>query len=369
LLLVSVSRDRTIAMNNLIALQSLDTTLSEAKGSWPRLAVADENYLLIAGNTADGLALWELDPFSGEENQSDPGLQVLDGDYYLSIDGTRLALIEPDERILVRDLSSNQEFTIDLPSITVDTINADGESSSTEELASIDSLAFNPDGSILAGGYCGQRRITVDPESGQESKTCVHNDITLWQVASGEPEQHIVTDQSSAILSLAYNPVDENSLAVGYQNGSIQFCDLAQGGAVGLPLVGTGGPVTSLAYHRDGDILVSGSANNLIALWNLNPPQLIGDPMVGSDGSVTGLALGEDHSQLYSASDQGTILLWDLELWKQTACEIAGRNLNPMEWDQFFPNQDYRATCNQHPIETPTPPAPAIATPTLTPTP
>jgi WD40 repeat protein len=281
----------------------------------------------------------------------------------LSVDGTHLAVVEPGDRILVRDLSSSQEFTIDMPQTTVTTVNADGESS-TEEPASINSLAFNADNSILAGSYCGERKIIVDPETGQESRTCLHSDIVLWQVATGEAEEHVITDQSSAILSLAFDPTNENLLAVGYQNGIIQFCDLAEGGTAGLPLVGSGGPVTSLAYHREGDILVSGTANNLIALWNLHPLQLIGDPMVGADGSVTGLALGEDHSQLYSASDQGTIQLWDLEQWKQTACDIAGRNMYPNEWGQFFPDQDYRATCDQYPVGTPEPPAQATPTPT-----
>ena len=67
-----------------------------------------------------------------------------------------------------------------------------------------------------------------------------------------------------------------------------------------------GGPVTSLAFHQDGDILASGSENNLIALWNLSPPQIIGDPIAGSDAGVTGLAFSTDNSALYSASDKGT---------------------------------------------------------------
>jgi WD40 repeat protein len=137
-------------------------------------------------------------------------------------------------------------------------------------------------------------------------------------------------------------------------------------------LVGLGGPVTSLAFHLDGDILASGSANNLIALWNLSPPQLIGDPFTGSDGSVTGLAFSQDNSVLYSGTDKGSVSLWDFAAWKTLACELAERNLNLAEWEQFFPLEQYRASCEKFSLETPAPtatPAPETPTPSATGTP
>jgi len=134
-----------------------------------------------------------------------------------------------------------------------------------------------------------------------------------------------------------------------------------------LPLIGLGGPVTSLAYHTDGDILASGGENNLIALWNLSPPQLIGDPIAGSDAGVTGLSFSTDNSTLYSASNKGTVYRWNLVEWQSIACELAKRNLTETEWMQFFPGQAYHPTCEQFPLETPAPTPTLAATPTPTP--
>jgi WD40 repeat protein len=309
-----------------------------------------------------------LDTTNGEGDASEAGIEVADGSYYLSTDGAYLAYLGDSDQIIIEDLNSGDTSTIDIPSTTVTRIDAAGASTSGEEPGQIDSLAFSPDGERLAGGMCSERRISIDPETQQESDNCLQNVILLWEVTSGALQKRLPTDQPSAILSLAFNPQNGDNLASGYGDATIQFWDLAQDQAVGFPLVGMGGPVISLAFNQDGSILTSGSENNLIAMWNVNPPQLIGDPLVGSEGSLTGLTLGIDQSILYSASESGDILAWDLEKWKELACELAGRNLSESEWDQFFPpDEPYRATCLQYPLETPT--APQTPTPTATPTP
>jgi len=50
----------------------------------------------------------------------------------------------------------------------------------------------------------------------------------------------------------------------------------------------------------------------------------------------------------------------DPNSWLVRTCERAGRNLTRDEWSQYFPNEEYRATCPQWPLEpestlTPTP--------------
>jgi len=285
-----------------------------------------------------------------------------------------MAFMSEEDRIEVRDLDQVNIFSISLPATKVEIVDAQGQSSTSEQPAQITSLAFSPDGNNLAGGMCSELRKTIDAESGRPSEACLQNTILVWEIASGDLIKQLSTDQTSPILSLAFNPQDGNSLAAGYGNASIQFWDLEQERSRGFPLPGTGGPVTSLAFHQDGNILASGSENNLVALWNVNPPQLIGDPLSGSDGSVTGLAFSLDTNQLYSGSSSGTILLWNLAEWKEIACDLVQRNFTPDEWEQFFPTEDYRLTCEGIPLPSPTPtltpvtPQPAgVATATPTP--
>jgi WD40 repeat protein len=373
LLLVSAGLDREIVMSNLIAPLALSAPLAEGKGNPTRLAANSENTLRVAGGVEGNVTLWDIDAVSGDESQADPGISSPEGWFYLSQDGNKIAFITADNLIEVRDLDIVSIFTISVPAAKVETVDAAGQSTISEQPAQIDSLAFNPDGSSLAGGMCSERKLTTDPETSEQSDTCLQNAILIWEIASGELLQQLLTDQTSPVLSLAFNPTDSTSLAAGYGDGSIQFWDLEQERSIGNPLLGAGGPVASLAFHQDGDILASGSENNLVALWNLNPPQLIGDPLSGADSSVTGLAFSPDTSQLYSGSSSGTILLWNLALWKETGCNLAQRNFTQNEWEQFFPAEEYHLTCEGAPTPTPSPtimpvtPSPtgeATATPT-----
>ena len=361
LLLVTSGLDRTIVLNNLIALKSLFEPLAQNKGNPTRLGVNLDDTILVAGNSPSGLVTGEIAPISKQENPVETGISYQGKDFYLSPDGNRLAFIAENGQIEVQELGGSGTFSISIPQVTVSNVDAAGNVSSVEEAPIVDSLAFNHDGDQLAGGMCSEVRRATDPESNAVIESCLNNEIRIWDVASGELLKQIPTNQPSAILSMAFSPIQENMMAAGYRNASIQLWDLEEERARGNPLVGSGGPVTSLAFHHDGDILASGSENNLIALFNMSPPQPVGDPLTGLDGSVTGLAFSHDSSTLYSGTDKGTILSWNLEAWKDIACELAKRNMTPTEWEQFFPGVERRATCEGISLETSTP------TPTLSP--
>ncbi len=377
LLLVSAGYDRTIKMNNLIALDSLETSLIEDKGNPTRLAAPLDDELTILGTTSTGPAVWEYQPSSGQESQIDTGLPAEVTNFYLSPDGSRMAWITAESTIEVQAVDSqNVVASIPPPMVAVSVTDGQGEITAQEETGQIDGLAFDLEGNTLAGAYCSQRSRVNVPGTTDFIESCLDREILVWEIAQGEITNRISTGQTSAIRSLAFKPSDPNILAVGLQDATIRIWDIAQGRTSGLPLIGMGGPVTSLAFHQDGDVLASGSENYLIALWNLSPPQLIGDPFTGADGAVTGLAFSPDNNILFSGTDAGTISRWNIEEWKQLACQLAGRNLTRAEWEQFFPNESYRASCEEFPIETPEPettiipgtPTPnAAGTPTPTP--
>jgi WD40 repeat protein len=377
LLLISSGFDRTIVMNNLVALDTLNSALVEGKGNPTRLAVSANGALTIAGTTDAGLATWEFNPSTGQENQIDFGNPAKEGNFYLGPDGNHIATISPEDMIEIRQLDSKQVVTtIPIPTVAISVTNAQGVQSMQEEPGEIDTLALNLDADTLAGAYCSLRSRENVPGTNDIIDTCLGREILIWGIPSGELEKRISTGQSSKIRSLAFKPDEKNTLAVGYQDASIRLWDIEQGRASGLPLIGMGGPVTSLAFHQDGDVLASGSENKLIALWNMNPPQLIGDPFTGADGAVTSLAFSPDNSILFSGTDAGTIARWNIEEWKQLACTLAGRNLTQAEWEQFFPSDSYRATCEQYPLQTTeanvtaspaTPPPTATGTPTPAP--
>ena len=70
---------------------------------------------------------------------------------------------------------------------------------------------------------------------------------------------------------------------------------------------------------------------------------------------VTGLIppiplLSNDGRYLALTGSQGSVL-WTLDpvLWRDLACDRAGRNMTPTEWSAVVGDETYRATCDEWP--------------------
>ena len=204
-------------LNNLIAMSSLDSPLTDGKGSPTRLAFGESNLLRVAGTSQSGVTLWDIDPETGQGDPVELGVNATDGKFYLSPDGNRLALVTEDDQVEMRVENTGEIFSITLPTMQVSTVTGQGVSSSGEETGSMDTLSFSKDGVTLAGAYCSARSRTSEPGSNVVSDICTNREILIWDISLGGLMRTISSQQSGPIPSLAFSPKDENMLAVGYQ--------------------------------------------------------------------------------------------------------------------------------------------------------
>jgi tetratricopeptide (TPR) repeat protein len=65
------------------------------------------------------------------------------------------------------------------------------------------------------------------------------------------------------------------------------------------------------------------------------------------------LAFSSDGKTLASVSLKGEIILWDLDPqeWIKQSCQRSGSSFTYAEWERYFPNEEYRATCPQWPLD------------------
>jgi WD40 repeat protein len=176
------------------------------------------------------------------------------------------------------------------------------------------SVAFSPDGKTLASGGCGK----LDAR-----RNCIQGEIRLWDVATDRQIGAPFTGHTNSVNSVAFSP-DGKMLASGSLDMTVRLWDVATHRQIGAPLAGHTDYVLSVAFSPDGKTLASGSKDRTIRLWDVATHRQIGAPFTGHTNSVNSVAFSPDGKMLASGSLDMTIRLWDVATHQQLGAPLAG---------------------------------------------
>ncbi|MBW3597260.1 MAG: hypothetical protein KY475_08300 [Planctomycetes bacterium] len=158
----------------------------------------------------------------------------------------------------------------------------------------VQSLAFSPDGELLASGGFRNVKFWRRPR-----------DVRLKELPG--------IDSPGRSLGRSG---DGKWLAVGQENGQVKLFDLAEG-QVAKTLAGHGGSVTGVAFTKDGAKLVTGSQDKTLRVWSVADGAEIAK--VETPSPVTAVVLAADDQQIAAANDDNVIRTWTVPQANQPA--------------------------------------------------
>jgi WD40 repeat protein len=188
------------------------------------------------------------------------------------------------------------------------------------------SLAFSPDGSLLAAAGIWRPTEVRDARSGRLVARLRTPDFGR---------------------SVAFSP-DGALLATGHYDGTGRLWSTESWKPVGRPLEGHNERrFFWLEFTPDGTMLASAGQDGAVALWDVDTQNPIGTSLPVEPDSYVAADLSRDGSRLFAASLTRRAVRWDVapEAWKRHACRVAGRELTQQEWADALPGQPYRTVC------------------------
>jgi WD40 repeat protein len=226
----------------------------------------------------------------------------------------------------------------------------------------VNSVAFSPDGTMLATGDGSQ----YGGESGGAA--------TVWDLATGKRVNFVTGAQ---VNSVAFSP-DSKTLATGDSDGAAVLWNLATRQATRLST--DADDIKSVAFSPDGTTLAVGGGN-AVYLYDAATGQLISRLNSGSGGAysydqfsgyrmasrgtdssqVTGevnsVAFNRDGTRLAASFGLGgldnLVTIWDTSFLADVparVCSQVGNSLTSAEWERYLPSgPPYQAVCPRHP--------------------
>jgi WD40 repeat protein len=288
----------------------------EGHGSWIiPLAFSRDGKLMATGSGDRTIRLWDVSTWRLMKSLTGHGNQVYE--LAFSRDGQTLASFSTDQTIKLWDvaavpnplerggarlaayapdgqrLASAQGDDVQLWDTTtwqvIATLKGRWSGTTERRIVGITSLAYSPDGKILA--------------IGSEDKTA-----RLWDLATGQ-ERFVLEGHTGQVWGVAFSP-DGKLLATGSYDKTVRLWDVTTGQEL-AKLEGHEAIVCGVAFSPDGQLLASASWDTTVKLWDVAARREL-TTLKGHTAEAYGVAFSPDGKLLATTSADSTIKLWDV---------------------------------------------------------
>jgi RNA polymerase sigma factor (sigma-70 family) len=204
----------------------------------------------------------------------------------------------------------------------------------------VTSVAFSPDGKLLATGSWDNTVLIWDAATGRLIRAIHPQDGWIWGVAFSPDSQFLVTagdhrskrlrlwnvatgksvrsfeGHTNAIRDLSYSP-DGKTIASAAHDGTVRIWDAATGNELRQFAGGDGPQLRSVAYSPDGKRLATTDTGARVHLWEADSGKAAGS-LSADQGGLVSAAWSKDGTRVVAGSEDGTVYMWDVASGKQS---------------------------------------------------
>jgi len=291
-------------------------------GSIVALAISHDADFIVSELKEGELYVWD---YRNEKRVYFPrrlkGLRSRTKGLVITDDGQRVIWISEDAGLCTWDVLSDEvtKHEIEMSNILCHAISFDGNRFAWGDLNGINlyniedpcvtkrigdehpsfcrSLAWSPDGRIIASAYADGTVIAWDTVTG--------NELRRYDIGDGNAQCMILSSYG-------------HSLALSCLGPTITIHDLSQEHEE-ITSADLGNHITTLSMSSQSPILVSGALNGTIQIWNAVDGRQIGC-LRGHEGPVNGVILLDNIGCIYSCGDDKTIRVWDISSKSEKMC-------------------------------------------------
>ncbi|MGN6333997.1 MAG: WD40 repeat domain-containing protein [Motilibacteraceae bacterium] len=207
----------------------------------------------------------------------------------------------------------------------------------------VETLAFTPDGRVLAVGGADTRVRLLD----------------LTDPAHPRRIGPVLSGPSSYVYGVAVSP-DGHWLAVGSDDRTVRIADVSDPASahwVGEPLTGPESFVFGVAWSPDGSMLAGATGDGTAWVWDMagGRPTRNRAVLTEPDGALYSVAFTPDGRGLLTGGADARVRHWSLEVddVARSVCTLRGGPLRAEEWDRAVPDVPRRDPCRAVATDTP----------------